>query len=140
MIFKPMTTLQELEWIRERTHVVPTIDSMGLVAYQDETIVAMCLADTFTVDSCSVHLGIDNPLVLRHGFLEELADWLFVQCGRKRLFGLVPDNNEKALKMNLHIGWREVTRIPDVLCEGVGTVVMRMDKEDCRWLKKREAA
>jgi hypothetical protein len=49
------------------------------------------------------------------------------------MFGLVPDNNEKALKLDKHIGFHEVARVPDAICDGVGYIVMRLDKENCRW-------
>ena len=118
-------------------------DTQGIVAYDEAgAIQAISAFDSFTVDACSVHLAIDNPIVLRHGFLTELAYHIFVTCNRKRIFGLVPSNNKKARKLDEHIGFKEVARIPDAVREGVDYIVYRMDKEACRWLPQelREAA
>lgn len=134
--FKALLEGQEWEWMRARCHMVVCEDSQGVIGYDDEKGSIRCGAvfDNFTVDSCSVHLAIDNPTVLRHGFLEELARHLFVTCGRARIFAVVPSNNSRALKLNLHIGWKEVGRIPDAISKDIDGVVLRMDKEDCRYL------
>ena len=140
--FKPMTTQYEWDFFKEKTHVIRCEDTQGIVAYNADGIQAMAVFDTWTTDSCCVHLCIVNPLVLRRGFFTEVANHLFNTCGRARIFGLVPSNNKKAIKLNTHIGWEEVARIPDGVCTGVDTIIVRMEREDCRWLSKeiREAA
>lgn len=138
-----MTTNAEWEWLQSRTHTIFCADTQGLVAYDERGIQAMAVFDSWTVDACSVHLAIANPMAIRSGLLNEIGRHLFIENNRKRIFGLVPDNNDKALKLDTHIGMRIVAHIPDALSEGVGYHVMRMDKEDCRWIeqpKKEEAA
>lgn len=112
------------------------------MAYKGDDIAAMAVFDSFTVDACSVHLAVDNPMVLRHGLFEAIAFHLFEICGRTRIFGLVPDNNAKALKLDEHIGFKEVARIPHAVSEDVGYVVLELHKRDCRFLPEelREAA
>ena len=140
--FKSLNTEAEWKWVNERAHPIACHDTQGIVAYDKRGVQAICVADSFTVDACSVHFAIDSPFVIRAGFFSEICHHLFVVCGRKRIFGLVPSNNEKALKLDLHIGFREVTRIPDAYSEGVAYVVLRMDKDGCPWLneEQREAA
>ena len=140
MIFKPLTETEEWKWVQARAHPIACEDSQGLVAYDNDIIQAIAVFDSFTVDACSVHFAIDNPFVIKHGFLNEIARHLFIQCGRKRIFGLVPSNNEKALKLDKHIGMEEVARIPDAVKEGVDYIVMRMDKESCRWIEQNKEA
>jgi len=135
---KPLTEQAEWEWVNSRAHPIQCADSQGIVAYDKRGIQAICVADSFTVDACSVHLAIDSPFVIRHGFFHEVARHLFIACGRKRIFGLVPSSNEKALRLDVHLGFEEVARIPDAYAEGIDYVVLRMDKETCRWLKKPE--
>jgi len=142
-MFKPLTEPYDWDWVEKRTSLIACADSGGLVAYDEKGVVhAVCVWDSFTVDACSVHFAIDNPFVIRHGFLHEIARHTFITCNRKRIFGLVPSTNEKARKLDIHIGFREVARIPDAVKEGVDYIVLRMDKADCRWLSEemREAA
>jgi len=134
--YKPLTEAHEWQWVQARAHPICCEDSQGIVAYDVEKgiIVALAVFDSFTVDACNVHLAIDRPMVLRHGFLEECARHLFITCGRKRIFGLVPADNAKALKLNKHLGYREVARVPDAYAEGIDYVVLRMDADDNRWI------
>lgn len=132
----------EWEWFKERTHVIRCEDTGGVVARDGRgRILAVCVWDSFSPDSCCVHMAIDNPLVIRHGFLHEVARHLFEVCKRSHIFGMVPSTNEKALKFDKHIGFQEVTRIPDGVGTGVDYIILRMDKENCPWLNTvKEAA
>ena len=141
IMFKPLDMPREWQYLKEKAHVIACEDSQGLVA-TDEVgrIHAVAAFDSFTVDACSVHFAITNPIVLRRGFLNEIGRHLFIECGRARIFGLVPSNNEKALKFDTHIGMREVSRVPDAVAEGIDYIVMRMDKEECRWIEQDRSA
>ena len=132
--FKPLATEEEWAWVRERAHPIACEDSGGVVAYDDRGIQAICVWDSFTVDACSVHFAIDNPFVIRAGFFDEVARHLFVTCGRNRIFGLVPADNERAIKLDLHMGFEEVARVPDGYAKDIDYIVMRMDRETSRWL------
>ena len=142
IMFKPLDMPREWDYLKEKAHVIACEDSQGLVATDEMgRIHAVAAFDSFTVDACSVHFAISNPLVIRRGFLGEIARHLFIECGRSRIFGLVPSNNSRALKFDKHIGMREVARVPDAVAEGIDYIVMRMDKEECRWInQQREAA
>ena len=141
--FSPLTSPVEWAWFKERTHVIACEDSQGIVARDgDGNIAAIVVYDTWTPESVNVHMAIGSPSAIRHGLFREVAVHAFHTSGRKRLFGLVPSNNTKALKLNKHIGFREVARVPDAITTGIDYVIMRLDKEDCRWLPEelREAA
>ena len=134
MRFHSMAHDHEWAWFKQKTHTIRCEDSQGLVVYNDKhEIQAMCVADSFTGASCNVHFAIDNPMVLRHGFFEEIAEHCFRRMGCKQIFGLVPSNNEKAIKLDKHIGFTELTRIPDAIADGVDTVVLRLKRDECRW-------
>jgi len=139
--FTPMTQVEEWNWVTERARCMRMSDTGGIVAYDgDGQIQAICVFDSFTVDNCTVHLAIDNPLVLRHGFLNEVARHLFHVCDRKRLFGMARSDNAKANKFNEKIGWKVVATIPDGFADGIDFIVYRMDRDECRWLNKQKEA
>ena len=141
--FRPLSEPNDWDWFKSRTHTICCEDSQGIVAYDEKgKIHAVCVFDSFTVDACSVHFAIDNPFVIRHGFLREIAIHAYITCDRKRMFGLVPSTNTKARKLDKHIGFTEVAVIPDAVEEGVDYIVIRLDRQDCRWLPQelREAA
>lgn len=138
MQFRMIENDQDWAWFVQRTHVIRCEDTQGIVCHDGERIVAMCVADSFSVDSCNVHFAVDSPWAIRDGLFTVFADWVFDYLDKKRMFGLVPDNNAKAIRLDKKIGFREVTRVPDAIADGVGYIVMRLDKEDCRWRTKYE--
>lgn len=143
MIFLPLTDENTWAWFQSRTKVLRCEDTQGIVAYNDKReIQAVVVFDSFTRgNGCNVHWAIENPLVFKHGLLEEIAGHLFLTCGLRRLFALVPANNTKSVRLCEHVGLTEVTRIPNGIAEGVDYVIMLMERDDCRWLQKRlEAA
>ena len=142
MIFVPLVTGAEWCWFKQRTHIKATEDSQGLVVYRDDEIQAMAVFDSFSPSSVNVHWAIDNPMVLKHGFFEEICRHAFVAHGKQRIFGLIPSDNVKSLHLSEHIGMVEVARVPDAMGMGVDYVIMCMKREACRYLpvEVREAA
>ena len=55
----------------------------GIVAVNKATgeQVAACVMDNWTNNSVQCHYIIDTPIVLRHGFLECVANYIFVEKG-----------------------------------------------------------
>jgi len=139
-IFYPLATYDEWRWFQERTHAIRQEDTQGIAAYRNNRLVAVCVLDTFTPVSVTAHLTIADPFVLRDGFFKKVAFHIFVTCGKDRVFGLVPSNNHKALKLNRHIGFKQVSYIPNTIEEGVDTVVMCLEKHSCRFLPRVEEA
>jgi hypothetical protein len=135
--FSALDTQESWDWFKERTHVIQCEDSQGMVAYSATgKILAVMVADNFSPDSCNVHVAIDSPIVIKHGFLVEAFHHLFNVCNRKHVFGLVPSNNAKALKFDRHIGFKESCCIPDGCGTGTDCIILRMDKVSCPWLDK----
>jgi RimJ/RimL family protein N-acetyltransferase len=142
VILKPLDKQYEWAWLQNLCKAIQCEDSQGIIALDGGKIVAGAVFDSFGPDACNVHWAIAKPMVLRHGFIEAICHHLFITCDRKRIFGLVPSTNERALKLDKHIGMTEVARIPHAMGEGVDYIVLTMTKADCLWLPEelREAA
>lgn len=61
-------------------------------------------------------------------------DYPFNQLRVKRIFGLVPECNERAKRFNMRLGFKEVARIEGVFLHDDACIVMRLDREDCKLL------
>lgn len=131
---KPMTDQAEWLFFKQRTSVVWCEDTQGIVAYDERGIQAMAVFDTWTPDACSIHYCLVSPMAIRAGFFREVFNHVFNVCGRTHIFGLVPSNNRKSIALSRHFGMEDVTTIPDAVGKGVDILVMRMNKEDCRWI------
>ena len=119
--------------IRQFMAFAPSVGARGIVAYNSETAetLAIVVAQDWTQTSCQVHQVILNPFVLRHGWFEEVASYLFNTAGRKKLYGLVPSNNARALSVNEKCGFAEVALLEDAFADGVDYIVMELKPENC---------
>lgn len=121
-------------WSAKRANPIWCADTTGFyVRGKDGEIAACVIFDSWSHNSVNIHMSIDNPMVLRHGLLDEIARFVYTEAGRGVIIGLVPGDNAKALKLNKHIGLKEVHRIRDGYKVGVDMVIMELRKEDCRY-------
>ena len=89
----------------------------------------------FTGESCLMHLAAFHPQWMTRDLAWVGHHYPFVQLGVKRIFGQVPEDNEKARRLNEHGGFKTIARIPGVYKGGVACLVMVLEKEDSRFLK-----
>lgn len=129
-------------WINQQVGIIQCEDTTGIIAIDldTNTTVGACVMDNWTPNSVQAHFMVSTPLVLRHGFIEDCFDFVFNVKQCRYMYGLVPANNEKALKLNKHMGFTERLRLPEAYADGVDYVVMEMKKENCKYLPAERAA
>lgn len=137
--FKGLETQTEWQWVHSRCSPKYMEDTRGIVAYdaEDMDIKAVCVFDSWTENSVQMHMAIDNPFVLRHGLLEEVAEYVYNQSGRDIILAVVPDTNKKALKLDTHIGMTLVHTVKDGYKRGVDYHLLELRRENCRWFKEK---
>lgn len=112
-------------------------DTEGIVAINDEgELLAAVVYDNYTRQSVQCHHLIRSPMVLRHGWLDLIHHYAFVRLGVKSLYGLVPGNNDKAIRMNKRMGFTEKCRMEEAFSPGVDYVVMELKAENRRYGKE----
>jgi RimJ/RimL family protein N-acetyltransferase len=111
-------------------------DTRGVLVRDDShTPVALATMDSWYPNSCMMHMWIGNPFVLRHGFAEEVSNFVFgEESGREKVIAVMPSNNPKVLKLAKHIGFEYVSTIKDGCAKGVDLLVHEMNKQNCRWV------
>jgi len=129
-------------WLAARARPVRCEDTEGFIALRGNTIVGAVAMDSWTTNSCLGHIAIEDPFVLRHGFLELAFNFAFHYAGRGIMYGMTPANNEKALRFNKKIGFKELYRLCDGYRVGIDYVLQEMRRETCRWIRPeyRQAA
>jgi RimJ/RimL family protein N-acetyltransferase len=85
-------------------------------------------------ESVSAHIGAYSPHWINRTMLFVGFDFPFNQLQVKRIFGFVPETNEQAVQFNQKLGFQIVNRIEYYFKHGVACLVMRLDREDCRYL------
>jgi hypothetical protein len=137
-----MYMAKDWQWINEQLPILYVEDSGGIVVYdhETETQLAACVMDNWTDNSVQCHLLVADKRALRHRFLDLCFEFIFVEMGRNIIYGLVPGDNDKALRLNAHMGFTEKCRFENAFKDGVDYVIMELKKEHCKYLPKEEAA
>lgn len=126
-------------WVHAMTGAVASQQLRGIVAVRGEEPIAAAVFDGWSFNACQAHIVVDDPMVLRHGFLEEIFHYVFNTCDKGVLIGVTPGDNDKALKFNKHVGLRELYRVEDGYKVGIDYVVQELRKENCKWLRKPQS-
>jgi hypothetical protein len=129
-------------WVNEQVGIMRVEDTGGIVAFNAENgeLVAACIWDNWTRNSVQCHFMITSPLVLKHHFLECCFFHMFVERNVTRVYGLVPANNEKAVKLNTHMGFTEKARMEEAFEVGVDYLLMELKRENCKYIEHEKAA
>lgn len=120
-------------WINRHIPILRVEDTSGLVAIDDDTgeLIAACVMDNWTHNSVQCHLVITGMAAVRHGFITKIADYVFNERDKKFMYGLVPANKPKAIKINKHLGFTIKTRFEDGFADGVDYLIMELKRENC---------
>ena len=138
--FRRMQTDKDWEDVNRLLPILRVEDTTGIVAVNSEgVLVAACVMDNWTENSVQCHLLLDDISVIRYGFLDLCFDFIFNRNGRKVMYGLVPGNNSKALKLNKHLGFTEKCRFEGAFEDNVDYVIMELKKENCKYISFAEA-
>jgi hypothetical protein len=127
---------EDWDWTQKRLGLVQTSDTRGLVAFNEFDELeraAVVIFDNWTTNSVRVHQVIVRPMVIRHGWFELIAEYVFDHGKRKIMYGTVPSDNVKAKRLNAHIGMTVVATLKDAISDGVDMLVYEVRREDFRW-------
>ena len=86
----------------------------------------------FNGKSCCIHVASVGSNWATKDFLKKVFDYPFNTLKLKVIIGTVAGNNEKALKLDRHLGFRDVAIIPDAHDNG-DLVILEMRPEYCKW-------
>ena len=136
VVFRPIDFGKDWDWIQAQIGILYVEDTTGIIAENVETgeRLGACVLDNFTPNAAQGHVMLANPLVLRHGFLEECFECIFNVCKLNVFYASMPSDNKKALNFNRRLGFTELTRLQDGWSDGVDLVFTVLRKENCRYL------
>lgn len=88
----------------------------------------------YTGASIQIHVAGFHPQWINRDMLWITFHYPFVQLKCKRLVGLVPSSNQKAIAFNTKLGFKEEARVKEIYPSG-DLIIMTMTKDDARrWL------
>ncbi len=93
--------------------------------------------DGWLPNACAIHVAIEEPMAGRR-LVRPAFGIPFLEMGLGLVLGWVLSTNTRALRLDLHLGFRETHRIRDGWRPGVDLVLLEMRREECRWIPQRE--
>lgn len=126
-------------WVAEKTGIVVHDRCQAIGYIRNKKLVAGVVFERFTGKDVLGHQRIDEPVP--KSFWMACADYSYNKLGVKRITGLVDKSNEKAVKLNLHMGYRIEATLKEAGSDGGDLLIMAMWRDNCRILqwKRREA-
>jgi L-amino acid N-acyltransferase YncA len=121
-------------WLCERTGGVwNPLDAKCIGNVTDGKIRGAVAYDHFNGRSIAMHVAGEGANWLTREFLWFAFWYPFEQLKVKRITAMVAQSNAKALKLDLHLGFRVEARLKDAAPDG-DLVILRMMKHECKWL------
>lgn len=125
------------QWVAEQVEQTASWGSFyAMGAEQDGELVAGIVFNNFNGSNATTHIAVAKPGKYLIPLLERAADYAFIQCKLNRLTGLVDTTNEKALKLDRHIGFEDEFVMKKAAPDGHDLQVFVLWPEKCRWLKR----
>ena len=114
-------------------HKMPTSpDAHYLGQVLDGQIRAVVVYCGFFGKSCMIHVGSEGQHWATKDFLKKVFDYPFNTLKLKVIIGTVAGSNTKALRLDRHLGFKDVAFIPDAHNDG-DLVILEMRPEYCKW-------
>jgi hypothetical protein len=86
--------------------------------------------------SIMIHMAGSEDNWATKDFLWMVFDYAFVQLGCRKLVGLVPSTNTRAISVDLRLGFRLEGRLTQMLPDpDEDLLILTITKAECKWLK-----
>lgn len=115
------------------TDYVPKV-SINFARVVNDEFLGGVLFSNYTGESIQLHTGSVTPMWINRDLLFVTFDYPFVQLGVNRIFANSPADNARAIQFIENIGFRRVVEIPGVYPGNVSSVVLKMERNQCRFL------
>jgi len=104
-------------------------------ATKNGELVAGIVMNNYNGANATCHIAISKPTKLLKPLFTTFCNYAFVQCGMKRLTGMVPTNEPKIIKFDKHLGFEEDCILKDG-ADGADMMLLVLWPDKCRWLNK----
>lgn len=126
-----------LAWASQRSGVTYRRDAYTLGLERDGEIRAVVVFDTFSETDCCMHIASDGTRAwMSKDLLLSAFAYPFTQLRLLRVTGLVPADNEAALRFDEHLGFVREGYHPKAGPGGKDLISMGLLREACRFIPK----
>lgn len=129
-----MLDQQDWPFVDQHLHLKRVEDSCGIVATSKGEIMGMSVYDNWSDTGCHGHHILVEPFIMAQGWLEVAIGYPFSFDNIQNVWGLIPEDNHKAIQFSGQIGSKFVTKVPDYWSPGLGCIVMQYTRAE--WSKR----
>jgi hypothetical protein len=125
------------EWLCQRIGYVPSplMKCLGSVDSTDTILRGVVGYDGYNGASVVMHMA-GEPGWIDKAILHAAFDYPFNVMGCSQVLAFVPSGNDVALQMNRRLGFEVVIELDGAHPDG-SLFVMRMKRDNCKWLSPR---
>lgn len=126
-------------WLNARVGVEWSDEFRAVGLVKNDCLIAVAGYNGFTGRSCVMHSAIDDPAGVDRTFIRAAFEYPFEQLNLVEVLAPVMEENEKAMNFDLKLGFKEVYRIAGGSPDGGDIILLRMRREECRWIKENRS-
>lgn len=96
-------------------------------------ILGVVVFDRFSEAGVEMSVASISPRFLTKNFLNAVFHYAFITCGKRRITAVIEEDNAAALKLDTRLGFVEEAILKHWYKQKDG-IILRMLKEECRWI------
>ena len=141
MIIYPQNPQEEAAMMAFLSHfalVAPTAD-MKCIGWEEDGDLKMVVGlNAFIGAVCQIHVAMAKGFHFTpRALLTEVFDGAFNRFNVAKLIGIVNSLNVKAMRYDLHLGFKEEHRMVGMHDDGGDLVILSMSRTDCKYLNRK---
>jgi hypothetical protein len=122
-------------WAADRIENCTFRDDARAIGHEkDGNLVAAVVYDTFSTNSCFVHLASGARKWMSPEFAQVAMAYPFIQCGFPRISCIVSEANFLSIRFTRLFGWTQEGVLRKAGPTGEDLILFGMLREECRWL------
>jgi len=126
------------QFVRHYAGVQPNADTRCIGWVSEGKLVMAVTFQAFIGKVAEIHVAnAPGWHFTPRAMLREVFHYAFVTAGLEMLLGVVNSKNTRAMKWDLHLGFRELLRLHGMHDDGGDIVLLAMKKAECRYLRER---
>jgi len=101
---------------------------------EDGNMLAGMIYSHFQEKSCNMSVVVKDPRGVQRHVLEKIFAYPFLQCGLRRVTGVIRESNQRSLNFALALGYTVEAKLKHWYADEDGVQVVML-REDCKWLR-----
>lgn len=114
-------------------HLQMSEDFQAIVNVSSEELKGVVGFNGFLGKTAQVHIAGTGNWVTRE-FIRQVFDYAFNQLKLNYLIGVVNSDNARALRFDQRMGFKLWQTLPNGVADGVDLVILKMNRDECKWL------